>query len=419
MKKIIVLIAITLTSFKIIAQQPGRVRISFAGFSCEAATPDHLMRLQHDGKGDEVFMFLFAASLNTQGIVVNKYLAQSPVYGDPYDFPGRIGAGSVTDLFGGYKGGIKSGDNYFSTLETGSLDLGLNDALFLVPSIWETDNRPDNGFKPYQNKLENATISAYPVVDQSDNAWQSPYPVIKNFVYPDPLRYTQVAYDDCPIGFSKQGTDAAYIDRMIFLTWPVLYNIATKDLFNKGVGVIPVDFDERNAGLNWSNPAAYKMFLKVEIIRNPSAPAPAPAPRNSAPAPPPPSATVATKVVKTERTAFRMTELKPVFEMSNEFLYGGWKGTKGPGTSSSGEPFSFKFNNNVFWLLNNEGTAIASGGYQVSGSNFSTTCSDAGNTSYTITSTNYNASSGELSGIWSSTGNLYRTGKWIAKKISN
>ena len=362
-------------------------------------------------------MFLFAASLNNQGIVTNKYLAQSPVYGDPYDFPGRIAAGSVTDLFGGNKGGIKAGDNYFSLLETGSLDLGLNDALFLVPSIWETDNRPDNGFKPYQNKLENATISAYPVVSPSDNVWQSAYPVIKNFVYPDPIRYTQVTYDDCPIGFSKNGNDAAYTDRMIFLTWPVLSNIATQDLYNKGIGIIPVAFDERNAGLGWDYPAAYKMFLKIEIIRPPSAPAPAP--RNAAPAPPPPAATVATKVVKPQRTAFTMTDLKPVFEMNNEFLYGGWKGTKGAGSSATGELFACKFSNNVFWLLNNNDVAIASGGYQVSANNFTTTCSDAGNTSYTITSTNYNASSGELSGTWSATGNVYRTGKWIAKKISN
>jgi hypothetical protein len=164
MKKIIIASFILFTAFNAIAQQAGRVKISFAGFKCMRETADDFLHL--DGKADEVFLRFYFTLADRNGNTKLKYSNQTDLYGDNYGpFGNRINAGSAVDLFGNLKGGIKAGDNYYCSNIIGEYDLGAGDVLTVVPTIWEWD--PGNGFET----AFDATIDgAYTVMNQKASA---------------------------------------------------------------------------------------------------------------------------------------------------------------------------------------------------------------------------------------------------------
>jgi hypothetical protein len=71
-------------------------------------------------------------------------------------------------------------------------------------------------------------------------------------------------------------------------------------------------------------------------------------------------------------------------------------------------------------LQDSNGSSIASGGFKIENNNFSSMYSYPGGDSYTITSTTYNSSNGELSGTWFGNGiNASKKGSWKVVKQSN
>jgi hypothetical protein len=111
----------------------------------------------------------------------------------------------------------------------------------------------------------------------------------------------------------------------------------------------------------------------------------------------------------------------PSFTMSNEVMYGGWRGTLSLNDGTKPGTLNFKINNGAFWLVdNNSGSSIASGGFKIENNNFSSVYSYPNGDSYTIVSTAYNTSTGEISGTLVGNGALSnKRGFWKAVKVSN
>lgn len=443
MKKIITLVILTITA-NVIFAQGGRIKVYFAGFDCYRETWDDI--LHTDGKGDEVF-FNFAFTLGDKnGNSKLSYEKRTSVYGDATgQFSNRISVGSFVDLFGNNKGGIKAGDTYRCNDLLGEYDMADGDILTVIPVGWEHDPIADNSIA-FQSTLR----GLYQSINQKLAPIMIGFSVLTGdlggiIYHAGSLGLSSIKAGGNqgelgrpgtrPIGMEKYGD---FSPKLVALNTPNLSKIATSN-FGFGNGVINVNYDEVALG-NTRDHGNYTILLKVEFTPNAVAPAPAPKttipppppppPATSIPPPPPPPPATSIppspvpapqRIIKPGKQINPNTKGSATAIMNNEFLTGVWKGTMGNGNSATDGPYSFKFLNNAFWMLANNGSAVAAGGYQISNGNFIANYIDTNtNYNYTVSSTAYNNTSTELSGTWTCTGsNYYRTGKWVVKKVSN
>lgn len=434
MKKIILLFIVAFSSSFGFAQGYTGVKITFHGFICHQQTADDIFDM--DGAGDEIYIVFIQRFRN------NTSMKLSTVYGDSRKPIVKAMAGSASIL-----GGIKTGDwvraqkeytpgSVPSDIVLLNMNLAANEMYLLTPTVWEYDNNGQYGgaFTTYQQ----ATIAAlndpalFSRVSAANGTINFSDPGNYNFLLPGRYYGLDDVYktmfrpfankaDNRPVGLM---TDMAFSSQIMLITPAIAIALSQYD-FGHGKGIVPVQYNEISLG-NTAYHGNYTILLKVEVPGyNPAAP-----PSNNNPAPPPAPAPAPTPAPAPSNTGINVANKKlannkinmPTVVLSNEILYGVWNGTRGFGTSATDEVFSFKFSNNVFWLLKNDGsgTAIASGGYKIENGNFIATCTDGNNYQYNISSASYNSPGKELTGTWTCTGSgYYKTGKWISKKIIN
>jgi hypothetical protein len=135
----------------------ARYRVTLNGFRVVHETYD--TAFETDGKGDEVFIVSEAGSIDLTGAVAQRLSRGSLTYGDINGFPDRRQAGFRSD-----RGGLKTGDSYLPSrnlsqprpagaqifndkipliLWEGGLT-GDQNAVVIMPTIWEWDNRSIN-----------------------------------------------------------------------------------------------------------------------------------------------------------------------------------------------------------------------------------------------------------------------------------
>jgi hypothetical protein len=129
----------------------GRYRVTLTGFTVQSQSLDNPLQL--DGKGDEVYLATHVMAFDTAsaGLVVDNLVRTSRIYGDVNGFTYRVKAGTA-----GLTGGLRTGDSYPVSsgaskslvnefpmvLWEGTMVQGQN-AVVLIPTIWEWDNQVD------------------------------------------------------------------------------------------------------------------------------------------------------------------------------------------------------------------------------------------------------------------------------------
>lgn len=400
----------------------GPLKISYWGFVCNNPTKDDPFGM--DGVGDEVSIYF-----STWGSVFNNMMNNSqgglnPVYGEDFlPMDERIKAGTAT-----INGGLKAGDSYVREAVYGNDEPNTrskyaiasgwgdeNTLIAILPVVFERDKETPYG-KPIQAfdvAVNNAfgdlnfRKKLFALSDQCDQYnGSNPYAYIQfgsiiglDNYFTGLFSGYQNKLMSRPVGLLPDGQ---FRSKLLLFTPKMLMLIAQKD-FGYGMGIIPVQYDEAGLGNTASN-GNYTILLQVKADIKKREP------------PKPPVQPKLPPVIQGQVT----TIMQPAYSINNEFVAGVWKGTIGTSTSNNDGPYTFKFANNAFWVLNDQGSATASGGYQFVNGNFVATYYDNNNWKYEVTSTSYNMTTGELSGNWTCTGtNYYKTGKWIAKKISN
>jgi len=436
MKKTIIAMLILFISLFSVAQQAGRVKISFAGFKCLRETDDDPLQL--DGKGDEVFLRFYFSLADRNGNTKLKYSNQTDTYGDNHGpFGNRINAGSCVDLFGNLKGGIKGGDNLYCNNIVGEYDLAAGDVLTVVPTIWEWD--PGTG---YQNSFDASIEGAYTIINQKASALSNQRFATTSItangggdalglILVDAGTFLsfkaifaiagELTPKPRPIGITTKGE---YSPKAVLLNANVMQQLASTN-FGYGIGVIPVQYNEEALG-NTRDHGNYIILLKVEFIPKQVAAStlpplpipPPPAPQNSG------NKTIIPAVTNKNTGNQVMIPIKgntvTPYSMNNEMMYGQWKGTINTNDGSKPHAFVFKINNSAFWLLDNNNVGVATGGFKIENNNFTSTYTYANGDSYTVTSTTFNSATHELSGNWSGNGvNAAKRGTWIVVKQSN
>lgn len=399
----------------------GPVKISFWGFICNKSTNDGFWG--SDGAGDEVNVNFRSWGYLFNNLMPAQYSNSDIVYGEyflPYD--NRVKAGTVT-----INGGLKSGDTYIretvhydhipNTISKYAIASGWcdeNSMIAILPVIWEVDKVvfPISDIEEFEKRITNAF---------SDQAFQQKIVSLKDRcdAYSDsnPYSYnfsgTATGLDNyltgvfvhykrlrmsLPIGLSANGQ---FQSNLLVFTPKMLMLLSQKD-FGYGKGIIPVTYRD---GDSWA--ASYTILLKIVAdikLKEPSQPVnPVKQPR------------------LIEITNPPVIIPMPVYSINNEFLQGVWKGTWGAGESNKDQFYSFQFNNNAFWVLNQQGVAIAAGSYKIENNNFKAVYMDnSTGWKYEVSSTEYNIQTKELHGTLIITGTGYfKTGKWVAKKTSN
>jgi hypothetical protein len=129
----------------------GRYRVVATRFTVDAVTIDNLLDL--DGKGDEIYGGFSMFHVNRiNGQVLDQDLRRTKVHGQVMQGTDRVAAGSATA-----NGGLVGGDNYPSASSNaaggdqtfpflvwdGTLKNN-QDAVVLLPSLWESDNDDEN-----------------------------------------------------------------------------------------------------------------------------------------------------------------------------------------------------------------------------------------------------------------------------------
>jgi hypothetical protein len=144
-----------------------RYRATINGFWCHNETWDDVFNW--DGKHDEVFLDVNLKVVDPSGAVLQNFDSESELMGDTWRLPGRIQAGSASDL-----GGIVSGDKFPPvpepwtrsgpvnsqrvppyTIWEGELPAG-ELMVLLTPTIWEWDSGPGfwDGWLDWQVKVD-------------------------------------------------------------------------------------------------------------------------------------------------------------------------------------------------------------------------------------------------------------------------
>lgn len=421
MKKITIALFVFFIALNCIAQQAGRVKISFAGFKCMRETADDFLHL--DGKADEVFLRFYFTLADRNGNTKLKYSNQTDLYGDNYGpFGNRVNAGSAVDLFGNLKGGIKGGDNYYCSNIIGEYDLGAGDVLTVVPTIWEWD--PGNGF---ENSFDATIDGAYTVMNQKASALSNQRfgTVLGNnntdilgLILIDAGSFLslksffnivgELTPKPRPIGITKTGE---YSPKAVLLNANAMQQMAGSN-FGYGAGVIPIQYNEEALG-NSRDHGNYIVLLKVEFTPKPVTAAP-PAPSSggytSAPPPPPPPATNAGGF-KSSTGNIRKTSTAS----TSVSIAGNWAGTYGNGESNNPNYYSFRLNaDGTMQVVAANGTIMANGNYTYSNNQLSGTYTYTNAGAYSFSATM--EANGTLSGTWGSGSNVRGGGRWIMTK---
>jgi hypothetical protein len=151
----------------------GRYRISLEGFKAINTTAEDPFR--NDGRGDEVFVTTQVNEYRRAGMVSSRML-RTPTFGDKWNFPARVQAGTASQ-----SGGIMPGDRYPAEVQLikdlqpptssnlpfllweGELS-EVEGLLMLSPAIWETDGG-DELYEPFK-AFHNAAASNVPYRNQ-------------------------------------------------------------------------------------------------------------------------------------------------------------------------------------------------------------------------------------------------------------
>jgi len=403
MKKIII-VAIAFFATGQLFAQAGRVRITFLGFKCHRETWDDILGM--DGRGDEVFFQFSLSRADQRGNVRQKFDRRTDVYGDRSGaFTNRIKAGSESPT-----GGIRAGDLVNTNLLLGEYDLDDGDITTIVPSAWEQDPIADN------SNAFSATIGGF---IGSLNQRVAPLMIGVHLLGGDfagalfhgaslGLTASRPAGDQGelgragtrPIGMKKNGD---FIPTVFSINTPNLVTLCRSN-YGYGNGVIEVKYDEPALGNNRDH-GIYSILLKLEFT---PAPAPivtsnpgVPPPRNTALVPPP------SRGIQTLN--------RPIIN-KNYTLPADWANSIWTGTRD-GQFFALRFDPPSAWILKDVTKyTVENAGLCKASNNVLTFTYYSNNSQYTLTSTYYNATTGELSGIWEKAGEPKLNGTWIVTR---
>jgi hypothetical protein len=429
MKKGLLLVLIAFTLVAAEAQQAGRAKISFVGFRCMRETADDILHL--DGKADEVFFRFYFTIAAQNGNMKLKYSNQSDTYGDAHGiFGNRVSAGSAVDLFGGLRGGIKGGDNYYCNNVIGEYDLAAGDVLTLVPTIWEWD--PGNG---YQNAFDATIDGAYATVNQKASMISNTQLAASNarpgaemlgLFLVDAGHFLalkavfniigELTPKPRPIGITTNGD---YSPKAVLLNANVMQGIANSN-FGYGAGVIPVQYNEEAIG-NARDHGNYIILLKVEFT--PSATsnsgynnAPPPPPRsNTNTAPPPPPANTNTNAPPPATSSSNPAGMRKVIKPVTVTIDGVWAGTWGNADSNGPNQYSFRLNTDgTMQVIGANGAITANGSYNFSNNQLQGSYTYTGGGQFSFFATM--DANGTLNGTWGTGSNARGSGKWIMNK---
>jgi hypothetical protein len=442
-KQLIFAVFFILTSATVFAQKGGSLVVEITSITCKNKSFDGLV--EFDGPGNEVFVSggYFTRNPGSNTFKIDKGVNTTSTYGSTAGHNERIKAGTASP-----DGGIDNNNTFTvgSILFATHLD-GDGFTLF-SPLLWERDDNNETIYNRYKTQLlsdlESASLMPFPNFGGSpdpgnpfsgkiysySNAYNIPIP---------PNSYPAIFYSlvnpnvqgNRPMQISKYAGQILQFDpKIVLIEAKNLWNAYNQTPVNhpyplaqypfKTIKEITLNFGEDTYAIETSN-GKYTVNFAIKF---------APDPDNAPAAPQPAQNTGITQVntnagiqslgTKPVNTIKGNTPLPASYTMNTAFLTGQWKGISGANDNTKSSPFSFRINNNVFWLLDNTGGSVASGGFKIENNNFSSTYYYPNGDNYTISSANYNPSTGELSGSWTGNGaNSNRRGNWLAVKASN
>lgn len=248
----------------------GRFRVTLTGFHVRRATWDDI--LERDGKWDEVFFIVDAATVNRDGTLeAIRGLREAVVLGDTNNFPLRRRAGTASDL-----GGLREGNTHPVPLDQlrrppgrfanageppfvvfeGELVDGQKGAV-IVPTLWEWD-APMHLHDPYVAGMREGLSTC--ARDGAPQLWDATaISRITGRCTPANLRLSTIRIGEAaarPIGMMPAG------DHYTFSPWVVGLNYrGAMAVTASGPGVIPVryvDYEDLKGD--------YELFLVVERL---------------------------------------------------------------------------------------------------------------------------------------------------------
>lgn len=277
----------------------GRFRITLNGFTCVRPTMDD--PLQRDGVDDEVFLETAVLLFDGRTVIDQPAGAHSLTIGDTNNQPGRIRGGSGHNLFGG-NGGFKDDDSFPTAqpwvhssplsndrppilLWEGDLTSGAN-GLVVVPTIWESDNRPDdltgqwlNGIGDVQGMADELNglftdpagqffydETPPPEMAASAARWRGRWVADQNRIE-EKFKARMVAQDinsnnqDRPIGMhSIGGNKFEFRPQAYVMTYEFAHRIAHSNT-DWGEGVLKIDYVENDLR------TGYSLYMQIEQLR--------------------------------------------------------------------------------------------------------------------------------------------------------
>ena len=443
MKKYTFFFFFTQFAINCFSQTSGQLKISIESFKCINKSWDGL--IEFDGPGNEVSVTYSYRIYNPSNTGAARRGADGTViYGA--NINGMTRAGTETPDHGGITNG-----NVVPVYKTLMNEhINANDYIIIAPTVWEWDAPEKNTINNFNVQLENdlnwVITQPYPFlinpVTYSDPFNGRVVKINNAFGYGQALKYHNIFKNIfCPLqtqGNRVIGIDAGdfnneclvvYSPTLLVLDTKVLWGLymnnytathpqpgtshAATESRTDFINGVNIPFKENTYAIETSN-GSYSVFLRIEFTPDVQSTPPQPSPA--------PKYTKQPLINKFPNQPINTIKGNPSasYTMNNELLYGQWKGIIGANSDTKSSPFLFKINNNVFWLLDNNGSSMASGGFKIENNNFTSTYYYPNGDNFTILSASYNPSTGELSGTWSGNGvNANKKGNWLAVKQSN
>ncbi len=260
-------------------QTAARFRITVNGFRANRRTNDKF--LDEDGAKDEVFLRT-DASLYDIWTNRNQPMRQSRVIGDSNTRPERIRAGRATSIGGG-NGGFEDGDGFPSSTTPwvrvsaptddrppllvweGDLTRD-NNALALIPSIWESDENSRLLFNQWTGSVAETFAGIGSDMRQaiSRRSGFQPSTELQNALarFFDSVKIPNSGNNDLdrPLGMDFRGGQYGYAPQMLVLTYDAAERIARTDA-GFGEGIIALSFKDQGELVG-----DYTVFLQVERL---------------------------------------------------------------------------------------------------------------------------------------------------------
>lgn len=263
MKKIVALLTALIIAFAIIAQSPGRVRITFTGFNCKEETWDNA--LQTDGKRDEVYIRFDFSHADKNANPKYNYHFTTPVYGDINGFNGRVKAGT-----GGNTGGVRTGDVFSTSHVIGEYDIAQDDIITLTPVIWEWDNNDISMQNEMQMAADKNLRALHEKALHSVSSMIPGIAGIGSFIVTSRLFNLPEFANLITNVLGKEGnrpigvtTDGKFNASILVLNTKLMQQVANSN-YGYGTGVVPVEYNERMLG-NSRDHGSYTLFIKIEF----------------------------------------------------------------------------------------------------------------------------------------------------------